>query len=136
MKKIKRFMCKMLYRYFATYLPDSDKRWFRVIRIGRLSRKIRYVLCRNVFEYCGKNVNIQRNAQWGSGATLRVGDNSGLGMNCVLPEGTIIGNNVMMGRDLTAMFTRGTIVLTEQIYQCVCKVIRKRNRLLLRMMFG
>ena len=42
-------------------------------------------------------MNIQRNAQWGSGATLRVGDNSGLGMNCVLPEGTIIGNNVMMG---------------------------------------
>lgn len=62
-----------------------------------MSRHIRYVLCKQIFEYCGKNVNIEKGASFGRGYKLRIGDNSGLGINCVIPEGTTIGKNVMMG---------------------------------------
>lgn len=59
--------------------------------------KIRYLLCKQLFEYCGKNVNIEKDAQFGAGDRIRIGDNSGLGINCVIPNGSIIGNDVMMG---------------------------------------
>lgn len=89
---IKRLLCRYLYYYFAQYLPVSYSPL-----LGRLSKKIRYVLCKNIFAYCGKNVNIERKANFGSGYELRIGNNSGLGVNCVVPPNTIIGNNVMMG---------------------------------------
>ena len=90
--KIKSIICRLLYYNFATYLPVSYSRIG-----GGLSKKIRYWLCRNIFEYCGKNVNIEKGAWFGRGAKLRIGDNSGLGVNCVIPDGSVIGNDVMMG---------------------------------------
>lgn len=59
--------------------------------------KIRRLLCRNIFEYCGDNVNIEKGAHFGAGDKIRIGHNSGLGINCVIPNGSIIGNDVMMG---------------------------------------
>lgn len=55
------------------------------------------MVCRNIFEHCGKNVNVERLAFFGKGDKIRIGDNSGLGCNCVVPNGSIIGDNVMMG---------------------------------------
>ena len=86
----------MLYRCFAFYLPDSDLRWGK-IRIGYAAKSIRFFLCRNIFEYCGANVNIQKGVRFGKGTSIRIGDNSGLGLNCVIPNGSIIGKDVMMG---------------------------------------
>lgn len=94
-KSVKYYLCRALYRFLAFYLPDSDKKLFKVIRIGYFARKIRYITCRNLFDHCGKNVNIQKGATFGRG--LRVGDNSGLGGTCVIPSFSIIGNDVMMG---------------------------------------
>lgn len=54
-------------------------------------------MCLRIFEHCGKNVNIERLAFFGRGDLIRIGDNSGLGYNCVLPNGSKIGKNVMMG---------------------------------------
>lgn len=90
--KIKSIICRLLYYNFATYLPVSYSRIG-----GGLSKKIRYWLCRNIFEYCGKNVNIEKGAWFGRGTRIRIGDNSGLGINCVIPDGSVIGNDVMMG---------------------------------------
>lgn len=90
--KIKSIICRLLYYNFATYLPVSYSRIG-----GGLSKKIRYWLCRNIFEYCGKNVNIEKGAWFGRGTRLRIGDNSGLGVNCVIPDGSVIGKDVMMG---------------------------------------
>lgn len=53
--------------------------------------------CSHIFEYCGKNVNVEKGAKFGSGHKVRIGDNSGIGVNCVIPNGSHIGNNVMMG---------------------------------------
>lgn len=64
---------------------------------GGIWLKIRRLACRNLFDYCGKNVNIEKGASFGYGFGIRIGDNSGLGINCVIPDGTVIGNDVMMG---------------------------------------
>ena len=58
---------------------------------------LRYICCKNIFRFCGANVNIERMAFFGSGLKLSIGDNSGLGINCVVPSDIIIGRNVMMG---------------------------------------
>lgn len=44
----------------------------------------------------GRNVNIERKAKFGTGRDIELGDNSGIGIDCVVAPGTKIGNNVMM----------------------------------------
>lgn len=90
-KHIKQTIFLALYYGFFRHLPVSYE------RMGGVSSRLRYWACRNIFEYCGKNVNIEKGAWFGRGTRLRIGDNSGLGINCVIPDGSIIGNDVMMG---------------------------------------
>lgn len=42
-------------------------------------------------------MNIEKGAWFGRGTRIRIGDNSGLGVNCVIHDGSVIGNDVMMG---------------------------------------
>ena len=58
---------------------------------------IRYCLCKHIFKKCGKHVNIERKAHFASGVDIEIGDYSGIGINAHIPNGTIIGNYVMMG---------------------------------------
>ena len=58
---------------------------------------VRYQLCRYIFKKCGKHVNIERKAFFASGLDIEIGDYSGIGVNAHIPNGTIIGNYVMMG---------------------------------------
>lgn len=88
---MKKKICRFLYYRFARYLPSH-------VQVGGgISLKIRQKLCSAIFEYCGKNVNIERGASFGVGDKIRIGDNSGLGINCRIPNGSIIGKDVMMG---------------------------------------
>lgn len=82
-----------LYYGFARHLPKSQN----MLMGGGVSRQIRYVLCRQIFKYCGKNVNIEKGACFGSGRLVELGDNSGLGINCMVPSDIYIGKDVMMG---------------------------------------
>tara|TARA_B110000908_G_C9844839_1_gene267233 strand:+ start:15 stop:428 length:414 start_codon:yes stop_codon:yes gene_type:complete len=50
-----------------------------------------------MFLFCGKNVNIEKGAFFGTGFRLKIGDHSGLGLNCVVPGNIQIGNHVMTG---------------------------------------
>lgn len=88
---MKKKICRLLYYHFAIYLPIS------YLRGGALAKRIRYILCRNIFEYCGKDVNIERGARFGSGEHIRIGNRSGIGINCTIPDGSVIGNYVNMG---------------------------------------
>lgn len=88
--KAKKLFWRIMYYYFAIYLPESRK-WYKMGKI------IRYLICKRIFEYCGENVNIERGARFGAGTKIHIGRNSGLGINCVVPNGSIIGDNVMMG---------------------------------------
>ena len=87
-----KFIFLMLHLLFFRYLPASS-----TYIVGPFFKMLRYYCCKPIFKYCGKNVNIERKAFFGSGKNLIIGHNSGLGINCVVPSDTVIGNNVMMG---------------------------------------
>lgn len=111
---MRRKVCLVLYYGFARYLPKSNSHFG-----GKLFKKIRYILCKNIFEYCGKNVNIQRMAFFGTGKKIRIGNHSGLGINCRVHSNTIIGENVMMGPNCfmmanTHLFDRTDIPMRKQ----------------------
>lgn len=91
--RVSQLLCLALYYGFAQFLPTSYSIW------GGGGKRIRYLLVRRIFKKCGKNVNVERRANFGAGTEIEIGDNSGLGVNCMIPNGTIIGNDVMMGEN-------------------------------------
>lgn len=92
---MKRYICLFIYYLFAYYLPNSYSPVF-----GRISKIIRYQLCKRIFASCGSNVNIERKVNFGSGKNIHIGNNSGMGARCTCPSNLIIGNDVMMGPDV------------------------------------
>ena len=95
---MKKTICRLIYYHFAFYLPASYSKPF-----GGISKRIRYWLCRCIFKSCGKNVNTESHASFGAGNLVEIGDNSGIGVNCTIPNHSIIGDNVMMGPNLYAL---------------------------------
>lgn len=85
-------ICLCLYYSIIRYLPENT-----TPLVGKLNKALRRAICKHIFLYCGKNVNIERGAYFASGKNIRIGNNSGLGVNCHIPNNTIIGDNVMMG---------------------------------------
>ena len=84
------FLC--LYYGVFRYLPLSYSK-----PLGGVSSRLRLWACKHIFESCGKNVTIERMTYFGKGDKIRIGDNSGLGENCKIPNGSHIGKDVMMG---------------------------------------
>ncbi|MDE6397091.1 MAG: acyltransferase [Muribaculaceae bacterium] len=89
--KAKQALFLALYYGVARWLPPS------FYPGGKIWRSFRVFCCRNIFEYCGKNINIEHGASFGPGTNVRIGNNSGLGVNARIKRNTVIGDNVMMG---------------------------------------
>ena len=81
----------IIYSLSFKYFPISSFPIF-----GPISRSLRYFCCKNIFKHCGKDVNIERKASFGTGFDLEIGNNSGLGRYCHDPSNIKIGNDVMM----------------------------------------
>jgi maltose O-acetyltransferase len=81
-----------VYYSFLRHLPSGSSLFF-----GKFFRFLRYQCCRHIFLECGSNVNVERGAYFASGSRLKIGDNSGLGIDCHVPGDIVIGRNVMMG---------------------------------------
>ena len=81
----------LLYHLFAKHLPVSHRSY----ALG--ARQVRYWAWR--LARCGKNVSVKHGADIGTGRHIEVGDNPGIGVNCVVKR-AIIGRNVMMGPDV------------------------------------
>ena len=112
--RIKQAIALALYYGFARFLPQSCSKIF-----GKPSKWIRYQLARRIFLKCGKNVNIERMADFGNGSRIEIGDNSGIGIRARIPNNTIIGNDVMMGPDCLILdrnhsFERTDIPIRQQ----------------------
>ena len=88
--QVRKIICLVIYYSFARFLPKSHT----CFNIGGA---VRYMLCKHIFKKCGKDVNIERGAWFGTGANLEIGDCSGIGINAHIPSDTIIGKYVMMG---------------------------------------
>lgn len=116
---IKQAVCLALYYGFAQYLPNS---YFVISWIGRPSNALRVMLCHGIFKKCGKISTINRRVSFGAGHRIEMGDASGIGANTQIPNGTIIGKNVMIGRQSFILsrnhrFSRVDIPINEQGYE-------------------
>lgn len=86
---IKKYVYRFLFLLFRK-LPSSRNKF-----LGKFSKKLRSFAAKGFIKKCGKNVNIERGAVISS--KLSIGDNSGVGIDCVCGGELIIGNDVMMG---------------------------------------
>ncbi|MBP6756683.1 MAG: acyltransferase [Bacteroidia bacterium] len=96
MKKILRYPALFLYYFILKLLPHST---FPVF--GPIIERAKEYCCKLIFKHCGNNVNIGKNAVFGNGKNIVIGNNSGIGMNAKVPSNLIIGNDVMMGQNVT-----------------------------------
>lgn len=92
---MKRKLCLILYYGLATYLPNS----YTPV-VGRPSNWLRVFLVKRIFKKSGKIVTVNRKAYFGNGANIEIGDYSGIGANCVLPNNIKMGNYIMMAPDV------------------------------------
>lgn len=115
MKKFYRF----LYNVFAKNLPLSNSKY----NIGQ--KHLRYFLCKHFVDYMGENVNIEKGATFPY--SVRIGNNSGLGLRCEINGPVDIGNNVLMAPDVIIYtqnhaFKQKNIPIIEQKYYPTKKV--------------
>lgn len=80
----------VLYTVFAKKLPIS--------RRGKVFKKVRAFFAKKIINSMGENVNIERGACFNP--EVRIGNNSGIGVNCELNGNVTIGNNVLMGPEV------------------------------------
>ena len=95
-RKLVVFIFQALYYTIARNLPPSYSFSF----LGRLSKKFRALVCKQIFHSIGCNVNVEHGAYFGSGRLVEIGDNSGIGVNCHIPADIRIGKDVMMGPEV------------------------------------
>lgn len=62
--KLKKLICLVAYYGFAQYLPASTN------PMMHWARKIRRVICRPIFDSCGKNVNVEQGARFATGGNF------------------------------------------------------------------
>ena len=86
----KKKLLYVLYKISSSWMPET--------RRFPLGGGIRRLLASKVIKHCGKNVNIEKHAEFTP--ELSVGDNSGIGVNCQLYGPITIGNNVLMGPEV------------------------------------
>jgi maltose O-acetyltransferase len=79
----------------ASYLPISYKHG------GKIAGYLRYQSARRFVSFCGTNVNFELGAVFTP--LLKIGNNSGVGVNAEIHGTVTIGNNVMMGPNVIVM---------------------------------
>lgn len=84
----KQYFFLAMYYGIARWLPSDGL--FSGMRLRRFC-------CKRLFKVCGKDVNVERGASFGSGRNIEIGDYSGIGINACIPSNTVIGKYVMMG---------------------------------------
>lgn len=93
--KLKKYFFCAFYYGFAQYLPSS----YSPV-IGHATNAIRIFCVKQIFRKCGKISTIDRKAYFGKGFGVEIGDYSGIGANCFLPNNIIIGKYVMMAPEV------------------------------------
>ena len=87
-----RKLFRILYMIIGKRMPLSNSKF----NIGQ--KKIRYYLTKRFIDSIGLNVNIEKGASFPY--SIKVGDNSGLGVRCEINGTVEIGSNVLMGPDV------------------------------------
>ena len=93
---MKRIFFLIIYLLFASWLPATDNSY----KFMAFIRRFRSFVASCCFDYSDENINVERGANFGTGKGIRIGRNSGLGINCKVRGPLEIGENVMMGPDV------------------------------------
>lgn len=95
MQKLIKAVCLFVYYGIGRRLPSTA-----VPVVGKWAKCFRVALCRPLFCSMGSNVNIESGAIFGSGRGISIGDNSGIGLNCMIRNPVVIGKCVLMGPEV------------------------------------
>jgi maltose O-acetyltransferase len=90
---IKRSIWYIFYYGFAQHLPAS----YRFQPLGRFAKWCRALACKRLFRFCGERVNVEKGANFYTGWEIELGDDSSLGIDCMIPYDLKVGKDVMMG---------------------------------------
>lgn len=93
MKSLKSLFGYAMYHLVGKRLPSSSTRF-----VGGGCRRFRLICAKLFLDHCGSGVNIENGAL--ISRHIRIGNNSGIGINARLTGPMIIGDNVMMGPDV------------------------------------
>lgn len=106
---MKRLFCFIIYKLFLSWLPSTNNNLF----VSKIIRNIRSSVACGCFDKHGKYVNIEKNADFGKGNDIIIGDYSGLGVNCKVRGPLEIGDNVMMGPEVRIMTSKHNTSRTD-----------------------
>lgn len=109
-----RFFWLILYLGLAKWLPATDNTY----SVFAIIRRFRSFIGKHCLDYAGHNVNIEHGADFGTGTGIRLGDNSGLGINCKVRGPLNIGNDVMMGPDVIIYTENHDTARTDTPMRC------------------
>jgi maltose O-acetyltransferase len=84
----------ILYYGFAYYLPSTNNRYFR------LPRTIRGWLASKLLAKVGKEIIIEKGANFGDGRNIEIGNKAGIGVNAFIRGPLVMGDNIMMGPEV------------------------------------
>ena len=70
---------------------------YRFQPLGKLAKSWRAAACKRLFRFCGDRVNVEKGANFYTGWEVELGDNSSLGIDCMIPYDLKVGKDVMMG---------------------------------------
>lgn len=90
--KVKRLIGKLIYKVFAQYLPQSYS------KLNMLSHFLRMLCAKLMLQKCGVNSSIDRKAV--VDCRVKMGNRSGIGMNCQLYGDITIGDDVLIGPEV------------------------------------
>lgn len=105
--KISKLICLLFYYGLLKHLPATNNRYLRFIR------KLRSYVAGKLFKQAGKNINIEKGANFGIGNDIEIGDNSGIGVDCFIRGPLKIGIDVMMGPEVQILTTNHRIERTD-----------------------
>lgn len=93
-----RTICLIIYYLIATHLPGSYMPYG-----GRLANALRIWCVRHIFRRCGNITTVDRHAYFGNGEAFEIGDFSGIGADCHLPNDLRMGRYIMMAPGVTIL---------------------------------
>jgi maltose O-acetyltransferase len=101
-------LLRLGYELFAKRLPPSG-----AFLIGQLCRGLRLWFARRLALECGRHVNFEHGATIAFGKGLRIGDFSGIGIDCDADGPLTIGCNVLMAPEVVILRANHLVTRTD-----------------------
>jgi maltose O-acetyltransferase len=108
-KKFSRLLSYFLYMVIFRHTPSSYRPY------ALFFPTIRYFLVSQFLDQCGKNIVVEEEAD--ISPHIKIGNNSGLGVRCIIQGNVTIGNDVMMGPDVKIYSRNHAIYSRNHAYE-------------------